>query len=173
MSVLVTGLSPSASEEQLRQFLSYCGDISRISIQDDPEKGRQATVQFVNRESVDTAVLVSGAVVVDRPVTIVALEDVNRTSTQEAMAFIETIVSKGVVTGDAFITSIKKKAQEFDKEHGVLGTVAGGAAAVGGAVKSTASGIHRHVSGRETKGNPTNESWMYGNQPQWGPPPQQ
>ena len=172
MSVLVTGLSPSASEEQLKQFLSYCGEITRIHVENS-ETGRQATVTFASKESVDTAVLVSGAVVVDRPVTIVALESVNQTTTKDALAFIETIVSKGVVTGESFINSLKVKARALDQNHEVVSTVAGGAAAVGGAVKSAASGVHRHVAGTDVRGQPTSEQWMYGNQPQWGPPPAQ
>jgi hypothetical protein len=173
MSVRLTTLSPNATEDDIRNFLGYCGDIARVVFEDSPTDGRAAVVTFKDDEAPGTAVLLTGAILVDRPVTITALESADRTSTQDALAFIEEVVSKGVVTGEAIISTMKAKALALDREHGVVTVVAGGAK---GAVKTVAKGVGGVVgvvAGSEPKvrGQPTNQQWMYGSQPQWGPPP--
>lgn len=67
----VVGLSPNATEKDVHEFFSYCGDLERVEIIRSGEYGGTAYVTFGDAYTLETAVLLSGATIVDQPVCII------------------------------------------------------------------------------------------------------
>lgn len=161
-TVSVTGLCPTVLEPQLRDFLAYCGEIASLHLQ-----AGSATVTFTSAEGAQTAELLSGAVLGTSPVTIVAkASGPSNIDSASAVAFIESMVSKGIVTGESVVAALRTRAAAVGGGN-VIDVVHGGARVVVGAGQSAAA----TVLGTKPKGQPTSGQWMYGNQPQWGAPP--
>ena len=169
-SIVVSGLSPQVTEDQIRQFLSYCGDIEAVAFKES-EAGRQAAVSFVAAESVATAELLTGAIVGDSTVTITPIVEEKRSLTRSALGVVNGVVAAGMLHGEQLVADIRSRAAKLDKENGIISTVAGGAVGAAGFVVREVRGVVKTVTGKGTLGKPTTEQWMYGNQPQWGPPP--
>lgn len=67
----VVGLSPNATEKDVHEFFSHCGDLERVEIIRSGEYGGTAYVTFSDVYTLETAVLLSGAKIVDQPVCII------------------------------------------------------------------------------------------------------
>ncbi|KAK9194809.1 hypothetical protein WN944_005516 [Citrus x changshan-huyou] len=67
----VVGLSPNATEKDIHEFFSHCGDPVHAEIIRSGECGGTAYVTFSNAYALETAVLLSGATIVDQPVCII------------------------------------------------------------------------------------------------------
>ncbi len=71
-TVIVTNLSSAVGDQNLREFFSFCGDIQLImnGLPDpsDPERKSFAAIKFKLQSSANTALLLSNALIVDRPV---------------------------------------------------------------------------------------------------------
>jgi len=71
-SVQVTNISPNANEKTVSDFFSFCGKISRLYF--DKEEGKdtnRAVVQFETESAAKTALLLTNALIVDRPIAVV------------------------------------------------------------------------------------------------------
>lgn len=66
----VTCLSPTATEKDVYDFFALCGAIEHVDIVRAGEHASTAYVTFKNPHALETAVLLSGAIIVDQPVCI-------------------------------------------------------------------------------------------------------
>jgi len=74
-SVLVTNISPAANEKTVSDFFSFCGKISKLYLK--KEEGKEtsfAVIQFETESAAKTALLLTNALIVDRPITVAAYE---------------------------------------------------------------------------------------------------
>ncbi|GMI68459.1 BPA1 Like 6 [Hibiscus trionum] len=137
----ITSLSPKATEKDVVDFFAYCGAIQHVEIIRCGEAACTAYVTFTDAYSLETAVLLSGATLVDQSVCISkwgsCIDDAypldgptwtprdNTGSTQvtrvdqfvstpgEAVTVVKTMLSRGYVLGkDAII-----KAKELDESY--------------------------------------------------------
>jgi len=72
-SVLVTNISPSANEKTVSDFFSFCGKINQLFLKN--EEGKEtssAVIQFETESAAKTALLLTNALIVDRPITVTA-----------------------------------------------------------------------------------------------------
>ncbi|GAQ79154.1 hypothetical protein KFL_000250310 [Klebsormidium nitens] len=72
--VKVTSVSLQATESLIAEFFSFSGDIESVRLSKDTEDTQQALVIFKDAKSVETALLLTGAVIVDKPVDIEAVD---------------------------------------------------------------------------------------------------
>ncbi|KAL3631135.1 hypothetical protein CASFOL_024119 [Castilleja foliolosa] len=66
----VTSLSPNATENDVNDFFAFCGAIELVEIVRAGEYACTAYVTFNNSHALETAVLLSGATILDQPVCI-------------------------------------------------------------------------------------------------------
>ncbi|KAK3212747.1 hypothetical protein Dsin_017453 [Dipteronia sinensis] len=66
----VIGISPIATEMDVREFFSYCGELEHVEIIRSGDCGSTAYVTFKDANALETAVLLDGATIVDQPVCI-------------------------------------------------------------------------------------------------------
>jgi len=70
-SVLVTNISPSANEKTVSDFFSFCGKISKLYLKkEDAQDTSSAIIQFETESAAKTALLLTNALIVDRPITV-------------------------------------------------------------------------------------------------------
>ncbi|CAM8905902.1 unnamed protein product [Rhodiola kirilowii] len=69
-TVKVSNLSLGASEQDVQEFFSFSGEIHYVELKSDSERSQVAYVTFKDRQGADTAILLSGATIVDQSVTI-------------------------------------------------------------------------------------------------------
>ncbi|KAL3497883.1 hypothetical protein ACH5RR_040615 [Cinchona calisaya] len=69
-TVKVSNVSLGASERDLKEFFSFSGDIEYVEMRSDTERSQIAFVTFKDSQGAETAVLLSGATIVDMSVTI-------------------------------------------------------------------------------------------------------
>jgi len=72
-SVLVTNISPSANEKTVSDFFSFCGKINQLFLKKEEGKDTSsAVIQFETESAAKTALLLTNALIVDRPITVTA-----------------------------------------------------------------------------------------------------
>lgn len=75
-TIKVSNLSLKATERELHEFFSFSGEIEHIDVQSNEDGAtKTAFVTFKHPEALDTAVLLSGATIVDQVVNITEVED--------------------------------------------------------------------------------------------------
>jgi len=74
-SVLVGNISPSANEKTVSDFFSFCGKINQLYLTRDGEHV-SAIIQFDTESAAKTALLLSNALIVDRPISVVPFTNV-------------------------------------------------------------------------------------------------
>jgi hypothetical protein len=78
-TVLVSNISPIATEATLKEFFSFCGNITNISLEKrDNQSPSEALITFENQEAVDTALLLQGALLDERPLAVCLLKDLDK-----------------------------------------------------------------------------------------------
>lgn len=131
-TVQVNNVSSRATVRDLQNFFSFSGRISNIDLRSDGQWSQVALVTFKDAEALDTAVLLSGATIVDQPVSVLSLEDVDQEVGWEEQAvqpvihqpnssqavtraqdMVTSMLSKGYVLGKDALT----KAKSFDEKH--------------------------------------------------------
>ncbi|KAL6075905.1 Actin cytoskeleton protein [Balamuthia mandrillaris] len=70
-AVLVQNISPNATEKTVTDFFSFCGKITSLKLTVDEEGTKHALVVFESEAAAKTALLLSNALIVDRPITVV------------------------------------------------------------------------------------------------------
>ncbi|KAI5081180.1 hypothetical protein GOP47_0004363 [Adiantum capillus-veneris] len=130
-TVKVSNLSEKATNRDIHDFFSFSGAIESIDVQSLEEGLKVAFVTFKDPESLDTAVLLSGATIVDQVVSITEVEDYHPSASVEhansdvppagsvgsaatrAQDVIYSMLAKGYDLGkDAM-----NKAKTFDEKH--------------------------------------------------------
>lgn len=70
-AVFVTNISPNATEKTVSDFFSFCGRITRLTLRGSTEGSQEAIVIFESDSAAKTALLLTNALIVDRPITVV------------------------------------------------------------------------------------------------------
>ncbi|KAG6571186.1 Binding partner of ACD11 1, partial [Cucurbita argyrosperma subsp. sororia] len=76
-TVRVTNVSLGATEKNLREFFSFSGEIEFVEMRKDNEQFQVAFVTFKDPKGAETSILLSGATIVDQPISIVSAPDYN------------------------------------------------------------------------------------------------
>ena len=160
--VIVSGLSPETSKDALLDFLGVCG---RIVESTDIAEG-SCEVRFEDGAGVETATLVSGAIVVDSPITIVSKAPPEEQSrdVEGSASTAELMISEGRIKGEEIINVIRGRIEELKAENGLV------AVASESLLKAKDSVVQK-LKGPKVRGEATSEQHYCGNQPQWGPAP--
>jgi len=141
-AVQVNNISPNANEKTVSDFFSFCGKIAELYL--DKEEGKEtsrAVVQFETESAAKTALLLTNALIVDRPITVVSyppkdvpqdsepkapgtpvpperithrdfgVEDEHRTKT----SVVASLLAAGYVLAQDAIS----KAKQYDEEHNI------------------------------------------------------
>jgi len=140
-TVQVCNLSPKATMKDVKQFFSYSGTVKKVKLERAGQWAQVAFVTFKEPYALETAVLLSGATIIDQKVCIVpwggSEEAVSRWkkqklqeegNTQGASSFIPsadqavnvvtTMLSKGYTLGKDTLS----KANELDQKYQVINT---------------------------------------------------
>jgi len=134
-AVFVSNISPNATEKTVSDFFSFCGRITRLALKSVDGGVQEAVVVFETDSAAKTALLLTNALIVDRPITVVsyvakadepqvpveaapqaviterqhAVPDAERTKT----SVIASLVAAGYVLGSDTI----QKARDIDEKH--------------------------------------------------------
>lgn len=132
-TVKVSNVSLSAKEQDIKEFFSFSGEIDYVELHGDNERAQIAYVTFKDPQGAETAVLLSGATIVDQSVTIDLDPDYrlpaavsvpttvteNRTASgaesaiQKAEDIVSSMLAKGFILGKDAVN----KAKAFDEKH--------------------------------------------------------
>ncbi|CAN4128123.1 unnamed protein product [Withania somnifera] len=136
-TVKVSNVSLKASERDIQEFFSFSGDIEYVELRSDTEQSQIAYVTFKDSEGADTAVLLSGATIVDMSVA-VTLDPVYQlppsaftasvtekksagnsgSAFQKAEDVVSSMLAKGYILGKDAVS----KAKSFDEKHQLTST---------------------------------------------------
>ncbi|MBA0735173.1 hypothetical protein Gogos_019042 [Gossypium gossypioides] len=131
-SVKVGNVSLGASEQDIKEFFSFSGDIEHVEMHGNNERSQVAYVTFKDPQGAETAVLLSGATIVDQSVTIELAPDYKPPATasatpatqnkeagqaesavQKAEDVVTSMLAKGFILGKDAVN----KAKAFDDKH--------------------------------------------------------
>jgi uncharacterized protein YdaT len=139
-AVFVANISPNATEKTVSDFFSFCGRITKLTLRKEPtgDGSQEAIVVFETDSAAKTALLLTNALIVDRPITVVPhvstsidtegapttqtevpQENItNRTFTapdheRSKTSVVASMLAAGYVLG----TDSVAKAREFDEKH--------------------------------------------------------
>ncbi|XP_023533747.1 binding partner of ACD11 1-like [Cucurbita pepo subsp. pepo] len=142
-TVRVTNVSLSASEKDLRDFFSFSGEIEFVEMRKDNERSQIAFVTFKDPKGAETSILLSGATIVDQPVSIASAPDyslpavpasaplpVSSPSAENAgsgtagsaMQKAEDVVSSMLAKGFTLGKDALNRAKSFDQKHQLTST---------------------------------------------------
>lgn len=130
-TVKVSNVSLSASEQDIQEFFSFSGEIEYTEIHSETERSQVAYVTFKEPQGAETAVLLSGATIVDQYVTIALAPDYTLpaaahsplatdkqtptsadSAVQKAEDVVSTMLAKGFILGKDAVN----KAKTFDEK---------------------------------------------------------
>lgn len=136
-TVKVTNVSLSATVQDIKEFFSFSGDIEHVEMQSGDEWSQVAYVTFKDEQGAETALLLSGATIVDLSVIIAPAPEYQPPPTASAPSMmgtrvpvggdnavhkaedvVSTMLAKGFVLGKDAIG----KAKTFDEKHGFTST---------------------------------------------------
>ncbi|XP_050222950.1 binding partner of ACD11 1-like [Mercurialis annua] len=132
-TVKVGNVSLGATEQDIKEFFSFSGEIDYVEMLGDNERSQIAYVTFKDPQGAETAVLLSGATIVDQSVTIELAPDyklpaaasVPTTATENSAAsgagsafqkaedIVSSMLAKGFILGKDAVG----KAKTFDEKH--------------------------------------------------------
>ncbi|XP_018501952.2 binding partner of ACD11 1, partial [Pyrus x bretschneideri] len=137
-SVKVSNISQAISDKDIKEFLSFSGDIQHVEMQRETENTQLAYVTFKEAQGADTAVLLSGATIADLPVTITTAKDYKlppeaiplpsspekkpaaaSSAVKKAEDVASAMLAKGYILGKDAIN----KAKAFDERHKLTSNV--------------------------------------------------
>ncbi|XP_015878516.3 binding partner of ACD11 1 [Ziziphus jujuba] len=138
-TVKVSNVSLGATEQDIKEFFSFSGDIDHVEMQSENERSQVAYVTFRDSKGAETAVLLSGATIVDQYVTIAlapeyklpaavssslptATEGTNLGGSDSAVKKAEDVVSGMLAKGFILGKDALNKARSFDERHQLTST---------------------------------------------------
>ncbi|CAL1399435.1 unnamed protein product [Linum trigynum] len=136
-TVKVSNVSVKATDKDLKEFFSFSGDIEHVEMQSVDEKSQVGFVTFKDTQGADTAVLLSGATIVDLAVTIaldpdyklppavlLAMENnpAAPSDPDSALRKAEDVVSSMLAKGFILRKDAVNKAKSFDEKHQLTST---------------------------------------------------
>lgn len=132
-TVKVSNVSLKAAQRDIKEFFSFSGDIVHVEMQSLDELSQVAYITFKDKQGAETAMLLTGATIVDMAVIVtpandyelpssvlVALEpkDTKPSALQKAEDIVGTMLAKGFILGrDAL-----DKAKALDEKHQLTST---------------------------------------------------
>ncbi|KAL2540364.1 RNA-binding (RRM/RBD/RNP motif) family protein [Abeliophyllum distichum] len=132
-TVKVSNLSLGASEQDIKEFFSFSGEIEYIEIKSENERSQTTFVTFEDPEGAETAVLLSGASIIDQPVDIAlapdyilpplamasvgGAENKNESNTGLTVKNAEDVVSNMLAKGFILGKDALNRAKAFDEKH--------------------------------------------------------
>ncbi|GAB4828699.1 hypothetical protein Ancab_018364 [Ancistrocladus abbreviatus] len=140
-TVKVSNISLSSSINDIKEFLSFSGDIQYIEMQRENDSTLVAYVTFKDSQGADTAMLLSGACIADRSVMITAAEyyqlppealppspvkEQPGVAVKKAEDVVSTMLAKGYVLGKDALN----KARAFDEQHHWIATASSAVASI-------------------------------------------
>ncbi|XP_028805983.1 binding partner of ACD11 1-like isoform X1 [Neltuma alba] len=138
-TVKVSNLSLEATEQDLKEFFSFSGDIEYVELRSHDERSQIAYVTFKDAQGAETAALLSGATIVDSSVTITVDPDYqvppaaltspvtecktpatggSESALRKAEDVVTGMMARGFVLGKDTVT----KAKTFDEKHQLSST---------------------------------------------------
>ncbi|PKU75520.1 hypothetical protein MA16_Dca011296 [Dendrobium catenatum] len=127
-TVKVSNVSHSATEQDINEFFSFSGDIDHVELKSFDEWSRVAYVTFRDFQGAETALLLSGATIIDQSVIITSATDYQYEESKstngspsvvrKAEDVVTTMLAKGFVLGKAPVD----KAKSFDEKHRITST---------------------------------------------------
>uniref|UniRef100_R7WEW8 Uncharacterized protein n=1 Tax=Aegilops tauschii TaxID=37682 RepID=R7WEW8_AEGTA len=134
-TVKVGNISLSASKREITEFFSFSGDIEYVEMQSETDWSQLAYVTFKDSQGADTAVLLSGATIVDLSVIITPVENYqlppearkqlpgeNSPSAESAVRKAEDVVSSMMAKGFVLSKDALNMARSFDERHNIMST---------------------------------------------------
>ncbi|TKY70048.1 Binding partner of ACD11 1 [Spatholobus suberectus] len=136
-TVRVSNVSLGATDQDIREFFSFSGDIEYVELQSHDERSQTAYITFKDSQGAETAVLLSGATIVDMSVTITLDPDyklppaalassVKESQTpggaESALRKAEDVVSGMLAKGFILGKDAVNKAKTFDEKHQLSST---------------------------------------------------
>lgn len=137
-TVKVSNLSLGASLQDVKEFFSFSGDIEYVEMQSDTERSQIAYVTFKDAQGAETAVLLSGATIVDLSVAItlapdyqlppgalsppLATENKTPSGAESALRKAEDVVSSMLARGFILGKDAVNKAKSLDEKHQLTST---------------------------------------------------
>lgn len=145
-TVKVSNASLGATEQDIKEFFSFSGDIEYVEMKSADERSQTAYVTFKDPQGAETAVLLSGATIVDQSVTItldpeyklppqassipIAPESQNVGGAGSAIQKAEDVVSSMLAKGFILGKDAVNKAKDFDDKHQFTSTATAKVAAL-------------------------------------------
>lgn len=140
-TVKVSNVSLKASEQELKEFFSFSGDVLYVEMKSEHEEANTAYVTFKDSQGADTAVLLTGATIRDKVVTIslepeyqlppeafapppmnASAQSENQAGAQSALRKAEDVVSSMLAKGFILGKDAVNKAKSFDDKHKLTST---------------------------------------------------
>lgn len=140
-TVKVSNVSLKASEQELKEFFSFSGDVLYVEMKSEHEEANTAYVTFKDSQGADTAVLLTGATIRDKVVTIslepeyqlppeafapppvnANAQSENPAGAQSALRKAEDVVSSMLAKGFILGKDAVNKAKSFDDKHKLTST---------------------------------------------------
>ncbi|KAI4328041.1 hypothetical protein L6164_020437 [Bauhinia variegata] len=147
-TVKVSNVSLGATERDLKEFFSFSGDIEYVEMQSHDEWSQIAFVTFKDSQGPETAVLLSGATIVDLSVTITpdpdyklppaalasallqAKESKSPGGSESALQKTEDVVTSMLAKGFILGKDAVNKAKTFDEKHRLTSTASAKVASI-------------------------------------------
>ncbi|XP_057751521.1 binding partner of ACD11 1-like [Arachis stenosperma] len=139
-TVKVSNISSGATEQDLKEFLTYPGKIEHIEIKSE-NNSKVAYVTFNSSDGAETAVLLSGAVLVGQAITIVLATDyvapasaastiptatgttnADAVTSESGLLTAEDVVSSMLAKGYILGQDVLNRAKSFDERHQLTST---------------------------------------------------
>ncbi|KAK4803789.1 hypothetical protein SAY86_003606 [Trapa natans] len=136
-TVKVSNVSLGANERDIKEFFSFSGDIEYVEVQSDTERSQIAYVTFKDSQGAETAMLLSGATIVDMSVSIdlapdyklppaatapLLIENKTPGGAESAFRKAEDVVSSMLAKGFILGKDAVGKAKSFDEKHQLTST---------------------------------------------------
>ncbi|XP_072974440.1 binding partner of ACD11 1-like isoform X2 [Typha angustifolia] len=132
-TVRVGNISLDASERDIREFFSFSGDIEYVEMQSETEWSKVAYITFKESQGAQTAMLLSGATIVNRSVTVTPVENYQLppeayrkvlrgevSPTESAVKKAEDVVSSMLAKGFVLSKDALSRARLLDEQHQLL-----------------------------------------------------
>jgi len=144
--VYVTNISPSASEKTVTDFFSFCGKINSMTLRTLEGGTKEAVIEFQTDAAAKTALLLTNALIVDRPIAVVPYtgpaqqsdEQVSHESKVDADEIQQqhhtvpdqertktSVIASLLAAGYSLGADAVDKARSYDEEHGLSQTIMG------------------------------------------------
>ena len=157
--IVITDIGLAVTREMVEEFVEFCGEVGQIVMQNDPQcEGKQmAIVSFDTADDVDTALLLTGAILGDSTVTISKMKIVNTGPDQydkvvagarSVSERVQAIIKAGYIKGEALTSTLKVKAQEVDEKYNIRERAKEGGGGITEKAKvlaATASSVGMHL----------------------------